>query len=211
MNIAPKYRPFPSTGKRPYRKQARAESERSTGEAILSAALAAFADEPFERVTLRHIAEASGVTVQTVIRRFGSKEKLFEALVEREKPRILASREAPDGGGRRAALESLVHHYETDGNLILNLVAQEQQLQVIGEAVELGRRLHREWVERHCDKVFEGHRGAKRRRALLAAIAATDLSTWKVLRRDLGLDEAEVVEVMDMLLEGLARTEKEKR
>ena len=67
----------------------RAEAEQVTGEAILDAALAAFAQEPFDRVTLQRIAAASGVTVQTVIRRFGSKEQLFEALGERERVRVL--------------------------------------------------------------------------------------------------------------------------
>lgn len=68
---------------RSYRKKARAEAERATGEAILDAAFAAFGNEPFDRVTLQRIAEESGVAVQTVIRRFGSKEELFEALVAR--------------------------------------------------------------------------------------------------------------------------------
>ena len=73
----------------------RAEAEHVTGEAILDAALAAFAQEPFDRVTLQRIAAASGVTVQTVIRRFGSKEQLFEALGERERVRVHATRGLP--------------------------------------------------------------------------------------------------------------------
>ena len=38
-----------------------------------------------------------------------------------------------------------------------------------------------------------------------AATVATDLSTWKLLRRDLGLELARVAEVMTELLHGLER------
>ncbi len=190
-------------GPRPYRKHARAESERATGEAILDAAFAAFSREPFDRVTLRSIAEASGCTVQTVIRRFGSKEELFAALVERERPRIVSSRNVPEDAGLDTAIAALVHHYETDGDMVLNFVAQEQLFGQVRRVVELGRQVHREWVERHCGGALEGRQGAERQRALYAAIAATDLGTWKLLRRDLGLHESEVVAVMLELLNGL--------
>jgi AcrR family transcriptional regulator len=188
---------------RPYRKTARARSERATGEAILDAALKAFASEPFDRVTLSSVAEASGVTVQTVLRRFGSKEQLFETLVEREMPRILTARDLPGTADLHAALEALVRHYEVDGDLILNLLAQEQLFAQIRSVVDGGREVHRDWVERHCGDLLGSRQETERETVLHAAIAATDLSTWKLLRRDLGLGEAEVVATMTVLLNGL--------
>lgn len=188
---------------RPYRKTARAQSERATGEAILDAALEAFASEPFDRVTLSRIAEASRVTVQTVLRRFGSKEQLFETLVERERPRILAARDLPDTADFDSALEALVRHYEVDGDLVLHLVTQERLFAPIRRVVDGGRRVHREWVERHCGGLLDCRQETDRETVIHAAIAATDLSTWKLLRRDLGLGEAEVVAIMTALLNGL--------
>lgn len=193
---------------RPYRKTARAQSERKTAEAILNAALEAFAGEPFDRVTLRRIAAASGVTIQTVLRRFGSKEQLFEALVERERPRILAARDFPDTTDLRAALETLVQHYEADGDLILNLIAQERLFAPIRRVVEGGRQVHRDWVERHCGDLLGSCQEEEREKCLHAAIAATDMSTWKLLRRDLGLGEAEVVSIMITLLNGMKEATK---
>lgn len=190
-------------GKRPYRKTLRAEAEKATGEAIVNAALTAFAREPFDRVTLQNIADDSGVTVQTVIRRFGSKEELFETLVERETARVLASRQVADDAGLPAALETLLSHYEQDGNMILNFVAQEHLFEPMRAVVEQGRRVHREWVERHCRELLRGSRGVRRQRLLYAAIVATDLSTWKLLRRDLGLEPSEVAAVISDLLNGL--------
>jgi AcrR family transcriptional regulator len=189
-------------GTRPYRKTARAETERATGEAILDAAFASFAHEPYDRVTLQSIAQESGVTVQTVIRRFESKEGLFEALVEREMPRILASRESADGEGLAAALRALLEHYETDGDTVLNFLAQEHEVTHVRNVVEQGRRIHREWIERHCAHVLDAA-GDDRDITLNAAIAATDLYTWKLLRRDRGLEVQEVHAVMMRMLNGL--------
>ena len=193
----------PDSPRRPYRMSARAEAMRATGEAILDAAWEAFRQEPFDRVTLNEIAAQSGVTVQTVIRHFGSKEQLFEALAEREGARIERSRTIPDDAGLEAAVESLLDHYEQDGEMVLHLVAQERLSEPIARVVEQGRRVHREWVEWHCRHVLGGTRGRKRERRIHAAVAATDLGTWSLLRRDLGLDRSEVVQIMIGLVNGL--------
>jgi AcrR family transcriptional regulator len=157
-------------------------------------------------VTLNDVAARSGVTVQTVIRRFGSKEQLFAAVAHREGARIRASRDVPVAAGLPAALNALVDHYETDGDVVLHLLAQERRVASVAEAVHEGRRLHRDWVERHCRDVFSATRGKERERRIHAAIAATDLGTWKLLRRDLGLDKAEVAAVMLELVNGLKET-----
>ena len=191
--------------RRAYRKRARAESERATGEAILNAALSAFGSEPFDRVTLQEIAARSGVTVQTVIRRFGSKEDLFERLVERESPRVIASREPDPEAGLPEALEALLDHYERDGDAVLNFVAQEHLFEPVRAVVERGRTVHREWVEHHCSEILSDTRGPARQQRLYAAILITDLSSWKLLRRDLGLERPNVAAVMTELLEALKR------
>ncbi len=192
--------------KRTYRKTARAASEKATGEAILKAAKGAFSEMPFDHVTLRQIADESGVTVQTVIRRFGSKEQLFEAVAKREGARIVASREVDEDAGRDAALEALLNHYEVDGDMTLNFIAQEHLFAPVHRIVENGRRVHREWVQRYCSDLLGGAVGAERDRRLYAAIAATDLGTWKLLRRDLDLEQGEVTAVMKKLLNGLQHT-----
>ena len=192
--------------RRTYRKRARAESERATGEAILDAGRRAFQSEPFDSVTLRRIAEESGVTVQTVVRRFGSKEGLFQAFVERERPRILAARESKPEAGVTAAIGKLVDHYEEDGDLILNLVAQEHRLEAIDAIVAEGRETHRQWVETHCVHLLPTEDDHARELVRGAAIAATDLGTWKLLRRDLGHRRDDVVLIMSSLIAGIERS-----
>jgi AcrR family transcriptional regulator len=185
---------------------ARAEATKATGEAILDAALAAFERLPFEQVTLKDVAERSGVTVQTVLRRYGSKELLFEAVAERERVRVVTSRAVPEDADLKTALAALLDHYEQDGDVVLHLVAQEHHSSLVREVVHDGRRIHREWVERHCEPVLAGTRGHERERRILAAIAATDLSTWHLLRRDLGLERGEVEAIMSTLLNGMEKS-----
>jgi AcrR family transcriptional regulator len=183
----------------------RAQLAAETGERILSAAMDHFSHSQFDAVTLAEIAEDAGVTMQTVIRRFRSKEELFEAVAERETARILAERH-PDGDDlptMAAAVRTLVAHYETDGATVLNLLSQEHRSPAVAKIIARGRQAHRDWVATHCRPLLGPGRGAARLRRLVAAIAATDVYIWKLLRLDLGLSPGEVEKTMMALLEGL--------
>lgn len=184
---------------------ARAKSVEKTGERILDAALERFSQMTFDQVTLSDIAEDAGLSVQTVIRRFGSKEELFTTLGERESVRIRAEREPlnPQDVSIESAVESLVGHYERDGEMVLNFLAQESRFPLIAEAVSTGRKEHERWVEEHFPSVFAGTRDAERKRRLEAAIAATDLYVWKLLRLDRGLSRSETEKTIVTLLGGL--------
>jgi len=193
------------TSTRPYRMTTRAQLAVETGARILDAAKALFSVHQFDAVTLAEVADRAEVTMQTVIRRFGSKERLFEAVAERETARILAEREpgSDDPPTMAAAVRSLVAHYETDGATMLNLLSQEHRFPAVATITARGREAHRDWVARHCESVLGPARGKGRRRRLVAAIAATDLYIWKLLRLDLGLSTAEVEKTMMALLKGL--------
>jgi AcrR family transcriptional regulator len=190
---------------RPYRMQARAEAAEETANSILGAATTAFGSTRFADVTLRQIADAAGVSVQTVIRRFGSKEGLIDAVVDRERTRVAAQREVPDGADLRRRIEILVDHYEEDGDVVLHLLSEEDRSPEIARVVAEGRRTHRTWVEVHLPEIFASIRGAEHRQFVDAAVAATDLYTWKLLRWDVGRSSEEVVEVMVRILEGLRK------
>ncbi|HEX6339374.1 MAG TPA: TetR family transcriptional regulator, partial [Jiangellaceae bacterium] len=57
--------------KRPYRMRARAASTAETGERILRAVLDLHLERFHDQITLEDVADRAGVTVQTVLRRFG--------------------------------------------------------------------------------------------------------------------------------------------
>src|SRR4051794_40727634 len=113
------------TARRPYRMTARATAAAATGERILAAAAEVFfetADLPLDSVAAR-----AGVTVQTVIRRFGGREGLFTTAPARESGRVRDQRDTAPVGDLAAAVRVLVDHYEEYGDKVLTLLALEKR------------------------------------------------------------------------------------
>ncbi len=69
------------TTTRSYRMNSRAESTAETGRKVIAAVTELWREKSLEDITLQEVAGRAGVTVQTVIRRFGSKEGLVEAAI----------------------------------------------------------------------------------------------------------------------------------
>lgn len=187
---------------RRYRMSVRADSAQANGERILGAAKELFSLRPYDHVALDDVAAAASVTVRTVVRRFGSKEGLFDAVTADRAQRIRQRRDGIPAGDISKAISGLADSYEESGDAVLNMLAQERRTAVIGEVVKAGRRYHQAWVERIFSPLLTDHPSASRRRRLAQLCAMTDIYTWKVLRRDLGLGPLEVVAT----LEDLART-----
>src|SRR5438045_2091775 len=103
--------------RRPYRMVARAEAAARTGERILDAAVEVFFEDPAS-VSLDEVARRAGVTVQTVIRRFGGREGLLAAAGSREAEKVRRERET-EPGDLTGAVHVLVGHYERTGDLAL--------------------------------------------------------------------------------------------
>ena len=173
--------------KRPYRMRARAEAAAETGRRILEAVIELHTERYFDQVSLEDIAERAGVTVQTVIRRFGSKERLIEAATEEAKGRILRQRDQAPVGDIEGAVKNLMDHYEEWGDSVLRLLAQEERVPAFRAVTDMGRALHYEWVERTFAPMLAKLTGTSRRRLLAELIAVCDVYFWKLLRRDLGL------------------------
>jgi AcrR family transcriptional regulator len=185
---------------RSYRMTARAEAAEATAWAIIAAARALFAERPYDQVSLPVIAERAGVTVQTVLRRFGCKEDLFAAAAEQRSGQIRADREAAPPGD----LTHLVAHYERWGDEQAYLLAQETRVEAIRAITDAGRQYHRDWVSRAYGPALATLPPATRRRKLAQLTAVTDLGTWRLLRRELGLGQdqtgAAIAELVDACL-----------
>jgi AcrR family transcriptional regulator len=191
---------------RPYRMVARAESAAATGERILDAAVEVFWELPREQITLDEVARRAGVTVQTVIRRFGGGDGLFAAAAEREAERVRRQRAQAPVGDTAGAVRVLVDHYESLGDRVLKLLAEEERVPGLREVADRGRVLHREWCARVFAPALESRVGVERRRRLAQLVAICDVYSWKLLRRDAGLSrrqtELALVELLEPLLEG---------
>ena len=118
-----------TAARRPYKMVARAHKRAAaTRERILDAAVELFWDSPAEPVALEDVAGRAGVTVQTVIRRFGGREGLFaRAAAEREMTRTRSQRDEAPVGDASGAVRLLLDHYEAMGDRVGRLLAEEQR------------------------------------------------------------------------------------
>jgi AcrR family transcriptional regulator len=189
--------------RRPYRMRARAVSAAATEERILDAAVAVFWERPVKDVPLEEVARRADVSVQTVIRRFGDKGRLFAAAMERESERIGRQRDLAAVADVEGAVRVLVDHYEDVGDGVLRMLAEESSVPGMREVADHGRTSHLEWCERVFAPALAGRRGAERARRLAQLVAVTDVFTWRLLRRDRGLSRRQTELAMRELLDPL--------
>ncbi|MDB5448743.1 MAG: TetR/AcrR family transcriptional regulator [Phenylobacterium sp.] len=175
----------PPSIRRAYRQAARAEAAETTGRRIVEAFHQALRAQWLEDITLDQVAREAEVSVQTVIRRFGGKQGLLEAVgaeVERE---VRSVRGAPRGDLRQA-VENLCADYEATGDMILRLLAQEPRYPALTPLLDYGRAQHRGWVAEVAEPWLERLRPERREAALDALVTAMDVYVWKLARRDWG-------------------------
>lgn len=185
--------------KRPYRMVARARSAAQTGERIIDAAVEMFFEEPARTISLDEVARRAGVTVQTVIRRFGGREGLMTAAAQREAEQVREERNvAPDDVD--GAVRVLIAHYERTGDRVLRMLAEEPRSAALREIVDQGRRMHRDWCETAFASALAGLHGAARARRLAQLVAVCDVYTWMLLRRQSGLSRRQTALALRGLL-----------
>lgn len=199
--------------KRVYRMVARKEAVNRAREAMLQAAFELWLERPYDEVTLEAVAELAGVSRQTLLRHFGSKEGLVVAVSDWLRPQEDAARRA-EPGDVATGLRRLIDRYETRGDANVRLLELEGRIEAIDYALAQGRAGHRAWIE-HLFGPFLPRRGVQQREhAVLALYAATDVTVWKLLRRDFGRTRKDTEAVLGLLVEGvlanLAAPNKEK-
>ena len=170
----------------------RAITATANGERILTSARRLFGELRYDQVSLDDIAAQSGVTERTVVRRFGSKQRLFVAVSAERAASIRRARDHTPAGDVPEAVRRLVETYEEWGDEVLHFLAQERGLVDVTNTVEAGRKYHAAWVERAFSSLLGELPAPLRRRRMGQLVAVTDIYHWKVLRRDLGLGRVEV-------------------
>jgi AcrR family transcriptional regulator len=164
------------TAKR-YNMELRAAAAEATHERILVAAAEVFLDRWYDDVTLAEIAQRAGVSGQTVINHFGGKEQLATAAYDHLGQQITLRRYTPEPGDVEGAVGALVEDYEITGDAVIRMLALEEKVAALGPLLARGRTSHRAWVE----TMFQAPE------LVPELIVATDVYTWKLLRRDQGL------------------------
>jgi AcrR family transcriptional regulator len=176
---------------RGYTKVARAEAEERTRMALLEAADEAFLSGPWERVSLEAIARAAGVTKQTLLRHFGSKDGLLEQTLLHAFAEVGEQRFGVPTNDIGGAVDNLLDHYEIRGGRAM----RSSNLDADGPLAHLGRRargFHYDWVEHAFGAWLAAARPTERGRLRAALIAVCDVQTWWILSHDLGLPRTDV-------------------
>lgn len=183
------------TRKRGYRQVARAQSAKTTGDRIVAAFEQCFHSRWFDEVTLEEVAQRAGVTVRTVIRRFGSKNGLLTALIETMAPDVRARR-TPAVGSAGDLVDRALAVYEQIGDGVMRSLAQEARVPELKPLIEFGRREHRRVADEAFSEWLQPLGPELARRVLDSLVIATDVYAWKLLRRDMGRSLAETRTVM---------------
>ena len=171
---------------RSYSMTARARSTEQTRQRILTATIDLHLQRPAAAIGLDDIASRAEVSVQTILRHFGSREGLVEAATAQAQQDVRDERRTPVGDVA-AAVEVLMSHYEARGDSVLVLLAQENTEAFAHGITAGGKQLHRTWVA----ETFAPYLTADDDDALLdLLVVATDVYTWKLLRRDRSLSRA---------------------
>ena len=192
---------------RPYAMVARAETAAATGQRILDAAVEVFWELPTDQISLDEVGRRAGVTVQTVIRRFGGREGLLAAAVQRESEKIRSQRLQAPIGDAAGAVHVLMDHYEALGDRVLKMLAEEDRIPRLCNIADRGRAVRAEWCGRVFAPFLRGVPPADRARRLAQFVTVCDVYTWKLLRCHTGLSrrqtEQALVELLHPLTEGV--------
>src|ERR1700722_651422 len=194
---------------RPYTMEKRTRQAEATRQRILDGARTLF-DNESSGFTLEAVAGAAEVSVQTVLRAFGSKEALIVAALGtfRDDHRSMEVADSPSQAVRRG-----FDDYEESGDRVVHMLAEEHRVAAFADVARRGRAHHRLWVETAFASELRRQRPRGRDEVLTTLLVATDVYVWQVLRRDLALDRPAAEAAMLRLVEGALGTstkEKEK-
>jgi AcrR family transcriptional regulator len=187
--------------RRQYKQVAREEAQQRTREALLEAAVDEFYADRWSKVSLTGLATRAGVTKQTLLRHFGSKEGLLIQALVRSAAQVLDERWNAPVGDIDGTIENLLDHYEIWGRRARRIGAWQDAPSVLAKLSQAGRQVHYRWIEFVFAPQLEGLdvAGSSRLRAELIVIC--DVQTWWILAHDLKLGRAEIGSILVGMVE----------
>lgn len=184
---------------RTYSMTNRSAAAAATREKILQATLQLANKKLTVEIVLADVADRAGVTVQTILRHFGTRDGLFDAAVVYGGDEVVAERETPVGEVERA-MTVIVDHYEARGDWVTTLLGQEASDERIRGITVPGKQLHLRWVQEVFGPQLASRPVRCRGPVTNLLVVATDVYCWKLLRRDRGLSRAETETSMRTLV-----------
>ena len=184
---------------------ARAAAAAATRERLLAAAWKHFGTRAYEDVRLRQIAADAGVTEQTLLARFHSKDELLTDAYRWWGMSEAERRDAAPVGRPPDAVANVFDHYEAHGTAILRMLSQEDRIPAIRKLMNRGRAYHRDWANRVFEPLLADLPRASRERRLTALVVATDVLVWKLLRLDMRLSRPQATKIVLEMIESYSQ------
>jgi AcrR family transcriptional regulator len=152
-------------------------------------------------VHLQDVARDAGVTVQTVIRRFGGKDGLLEAV--NDPSRKMVFRRSVAVVDRASIIRAVIDDYEAMGDFITRVLDQEERYPSLRPMADFGRGKHRAWVAEMFAKDLAGLPEEETRRRVDGLVVALDFYVWKLVRRDMKRPIKEAQALMEQLVDAV--------
>lgn len=185
-----------------YTMAVRAEGMAATRDRIVQATLKLALEQAYEDITLAAIADAADVSHQTVLNHFASKENVAAAAAELLGRQTQTARDRATPDDQPGAIAVLAGEYERFGDANARWAVTSERLGSLAPLLDRARAGHQAWLDRiFTDRLPKAP--AARRHAIHALHAATDVYTWKLLRRDLKLSRADTERIMLDLVYGI--------
>ena len=187
-----------SSSRRGAKANGAAEAVSSPQDRMVDAALALAAERPWQEISLREIAEASGLPLAEAYRCGASKQAILEAFLRRTDAAVLAegAMEAEEGSARDRVFDILMRRFDAlqphRKALASILLAQTRDpVSALASLAALQRSMT--WMLEAAGLEADGLRGLARTRGLTLMYLAT-LRTWL---RDESLDLAKTMAALD--------------
>jgi AcrR family transcriptional regulator len=189
---------------RQYRQETRALTAEAHQRAVRDAAVHRLRTERrLAEVTLEDIARDAGVTVRTVLRQYGSKDKLLKAAFLEVGRQVEAARPNSPPGDVDAALKALLQQYEAEGDLNARVVSEEHEIPILHRLLQHARASHRRWLQTIFGPLLANRTPDEQEVCITALYAATEVQLWKVLRRDLRQSAEQTARIIRRLIDGV--------
>ena len=156
-------------------------------------------------IRLEDVAQGARVTVQTVLRVFGSRSRLLELATQQLLREVEIQRQSAQPGDIEGSIAALVEHYEQVGDIAITNLAQEAD-PAAQPLLRIGRIKHREWVERQFGPQLDLFDARHRPLLVDALVCACDVYTWKLLRRDMARSRAQTQATIAHAIKALLRS-----
>jgi AcrR family transcriptional regulator len=186
---------------REYKQVERAKAQERTREALINAAIDEFFEGNWLKSTLDSLSRKAGVTRQTLLRHFGSKDGLLMQSLMRGASQVRDQRWRTPTTDIAGAVENVIDHYEEWGERSVRIGAWQRGPTVLALFSNAARQIHYDWVEHAFARWLEHFDEQTRARRRAALIVLCDVQTWWTLSNDLGLPRKEIHSILTEQIE----------